>query len=521
MYRYLKGIRVTLSLLFFIGITFLFLDFAELIPVSAFKGFTLVQFTPSVIKFITAGGLIAAGFLVILVITLLIGRVYCSSVCPLGIMQDVITFFSRRFRRKKFRFKYSKPYNILRYGILGIVIAGLLFGSVTLLALLDPYSIFGRFASDFAKPVYIFGNNILASLFEKMHVYAMYVVDHKEIAFKAAIIPALFLITVTWMALTKGRLYCNTICPVGSVLGLVSRISMFKLKIAESSCTKCGKCSFACKSSCISIKKQEIDFSRCVSCYNCVDSCESGSVRYRFAWVPNRKNPVEEGKSISARRDFLKKSVVITAGAIGVTNFVKAAVNKNTKLKPYSKKYLATPPGSISVKHFADHCTACHLCVSACPSGTLQPRFFESGLSGLLQPFMDPATNYCNFECVRCTEVCPTGAILPLTVEQKKVTQIGVVEFIIENCVVYTNGTSCGSCSEHCPTQAVKMVPYKGKLTIPEINQDICIGCGACEHACPVQIYRAIYVDGNAVHKIAKKPEIKKMEEKELEEFPF
>lgn len=520
MYRYLKGIRVALSLLFFLGITFLFLDFTELFSAKVYTGFTFIQFVPSLVKFITVGGFIAMGFLLIFIITLLIGRVYCSSVCPLGIMQDIITRISLKIRRKKFRFRYIKPYNILRFSILGLVAVSVLFGSITVLSLLDPYSVFGRMASDFLKPVYILGNNVIAGVFEKLKIYSMYMVDIKKVNWAVTIIPAVFLIGITWLAIAKGRLYCNTICPVGSLLGLVSRFSVFKLKIDNSSCTQCGKCSFACKSSCISIKNQKIDFTRCVACFNCVQSCSSNSVKYKYAWLPVKKSqPIV--KTDTGKRNFLIKGAVITAGALGVSDIIKAVSNKTVKLVPYKKKFLVTPPGSRSVKHFANACTACHLCVSACPSGTLQPRFFESGISGLLQPYIDQSANFCNFECVRCSEVCPTGAILPLTVEEKKVTQVGVVNFILENCIVYTKNTACGSCSEHCPTQAVKMVPYKGKLTIPEIIPEICIGCGACEYACPVRPYRAIYVDGNAVHKIAKKPESQKIEDKEIEEFPF
>jgi ferredoxin len=145
----------------------------------------------------------------------------------------------------------------------------------------------------------------------------------------------------------------------------------------------------------------------------------------------------------------------------------------------------------------------------------------EYGLVGLFQPYMDAANGYCNFECTQCSEVCPNSAILPLTVEEKKLTQIGIVKFIKENCVVYTDETLCGACSEHCPTKAVKMIRYKEKLNIPEVETDICIGCGACEHACPVRPHRAIYVDGNAVHQVAKAPKEEKLEQQKLEEFPF
>ena len=144
-----------------------------------------------------------------------------------------------------------------------------------------------------------------------------------------------------------------------------------------------------------------------------------------------------------------------------------------------------------------------------------------------MQPTMDYHVNYCNFECVLCSEVCPTGAILPIAVDDKKLTQLGKSYFIKENCVVYTDETACGACSEHCPTKAVNMVPYRGKknvpgLTIPEVNNKICIGCGACEYACPTDP-RSIYVDGNAEHVFAEKPESKQAVKpvEPPDDFPF
>jgi len=151
----------------------------------------------------------------------------------------------------------------------------------------------------------------------------------------------------------------------------------------------------------------------------------------------------------------------------------------------------------------------------------LQPSLLEYGFSGMMQPFMDFDANFCNYECTRCTEICPNGAILPLTVEEKLVTQIGIVRFEERNCIVVIDETSCGACSEHCPTKAVRMVPYKGELTIPEITPEICIGCGACEYACPVTPHKAIVVDGLVEHAIAQKPEEEELEGKPLDDFPF
>jgi ferredoxin len=134
---------------------------------------------------------------------------------------------------------------------------------------------------------------------------------------------------------------------------------------------------------------------------------------------------------------------------------------------------------------------------------------------------MDYSSNYCNYDCVRCAEVCPSGAILNLTQEEKKTCQLGKVQLILENCVVYAENTACGSCSEHCPTQAVTMVAFRDGLTLPEIKPDICVGCGACEYACPVKPHKAIYVDGNPVHLLAEEPEIEELEETQVEDFPF
>lgn len=136
---------------------------------------------------------------------------------------------------------------------------------------------------------------------------------------------------------------------------------------------------------------------------------------------------------------------------------------------------------------------------------------------------MEYGSGYCNYDCVICGDVCPSGAILPIPLEQKKLSQLGVAKFVKENCIVETEGTDCGACSEHCPTKAVNMVPYKGKLVIPEVKSDYCIGCGACEHACPTKPYKAIYVDGNPIHKVAKKAETKQIDQKVdyKEAFPF
>jgi len=136
---------------------------------------------------------------------------------------------------------------------------------------------------------------------------------------------------------------------------------------------------------------------------------------------------------------------------------------------------------------------------------------------------MDYQTGFCNFECKLCGEVCPTSAISSISLEEKKLKQLGKAKFVKDNCIVNTENTDCGACSEHCPTKAVNMVPYKNKLVIPEVKDEFCIGCGACEFACPTKPYKAIYVEGNPKHLTAKINKEKKIEQKVdyKEEFPF
>ncbi len=197
-------------------------------------------------------------------------------------------------------------------------------------------------------------------------------------------------------------------------------------------------------------------------------------------------------------------------------------------LKPAQRDVPVSPPGSFSIDNFTSACTACTLCVSACPTHVLQPSFLEYGLLGIMQPRMDYIAGYCNFDCTKCSEVCPTGAISPIELKKKKTTQLGIAKFVKQNCVVETEGTDCGACAEHCPTKAVRMVPYMNNISIPKVTDDLCIGCGACEYACPLEPkYKAIYVNGNEVHQKATEPEIeeitepKEPEEGASEEFPF
>jgi len=370
----------------------------------------------------------------------------------------------------------------------------------------------------FAKPVVLVLNNLLASLLGKFDIYTLFRVDIKFYEVAAYAIPAAFLLLIGFLAFKYGRLYCNTVCPVGTFLGFLSKISLFRIRFDEEKCTRCGRCAMACKSSCIDFLNKHIDASRCVNCFNCIETCSEKSISYGLVRIKSSR-PADEPDA--SRRNFITGSLLLLAGGSRVVRAQDTIIvpTKESTIKE-DRLYPASPPGSAGIESFTARCTACALCVSACPTSVLQPSVSEYGVAGIMQPRMDFHAGFCNYECTICTEICPTGAIMPLMLEAKKLTQIGKAVFIKDNCIVETEKTNCGACSEHCPTKACDMIPYEGKLLIPEVHDDICIGCGACEHACPTKPFKAIFVDGNPVHEAASKPKSKVLESAPGD-FPF
>lgn len=516
----LKHIRTVFAVLVLLLFTFLFIDFRGLLGDKAFGPILYLQFVPSFLKFVIAGVVASTGFIVVLVLTALTGRTYCSFLCPLGILQDGISRIGGLFKRRFRKYGYKKPYTILRYFVLVMTAGILALGGVYALTILDPYSTFGRFITYFAQPVALLINNLLASVLGKFDIYSIYRVDIKPYELAAYIVPAAFLFLVGILSFRYGRLYCNTVCPVGTLLGLLSKVSLFRIRFDEDKCTRCGRCAMACKSSCIDFLNKKVDLDRCVNCFNCIDSCKENGMSYGLVRLKQKSK--DDAGTDASRRGFITGSIALIAGGsqlLRAQGTTTPAPTKDSTVKE-DRLYPVSPPGSAGISQFTSRCTACTLCVNACPTNVLQPSVSEYGFAGIMQPRMDFHSGFCNYDCTRCTDVCPTGAIMPLMIEAKKLTQIGKAVFIKENCIVHTEKTACGACSEHCPTKACHMVPYEGRLLIPEVKDEICIGCGACEYACPTRPYRAIFVDGNPLHEAASKPETKELEAAPSE-FPF
>ena len=242
--------------------------------------------------------------------------------------------------------------------------------------------------------------------------------------------------------------------------------------------------------------------------------------------VTSFKKQHETTGEANSKTDKNKRQVLFAGLTTAIAVPAAYAQNKAAELTgndKYIRKNAICPPGAISAEHLLEHCTACHLCISRCPSKVIKPAFMEYGLGGMMQPMMTYDKGFCNYNCTVCSDVCPSHALKSLTMEEKHMTQIGRVTFHEDICVVHTEGTNCGACAEHCPTQAVTMIPYEGHegLTIPFITPDICVGCGGCEYICPVRPYRAIYVEGNKEHKQRKAFKEEKKEDVVIDGFGF
>jgi ferredoxin len=468
-----------------------------------------LQLLPSAARVaaLTAGSLGILGFVLpglILLASALFGRWYCAFLCPLGTLQELAS----HFRKKKWGNRWSSP--ALRAAALIAVASLAVAGALSLASWLDPWSLFSRFLVSDIQPL----------------IRLAFRIDHPGLRPESVISAGLAMAAILSASIFSGRWFCGNLCPVGTVLGLLNRCAPFRIRIDESGCVSCGRCTRTCSVSCLDGALKRLDSTRCVYCLACLDACPTGAIRYcrtpvsgRMPAVARTRRRLPDGGRTTARPSISlsgimpldrKRFIGLLGTGAAALSLAAAAKKSGVAWKPGTApgdfSGTVIPPGAGSVARFVEKCLACGLCVARCPAKIIRPSFGQLGLSGLFVPRLDYDISYCQYECTACMDVCPSGALEALDLATKKLVKMGNSTLIRDRCVVIKNRTKCGACAEHCPTGAVRMVRGETGLPEPVFDTAMCIGCGACHHACPVTPEKAISVAGYATHETAIPP---------------
>ncbi len=429
-----------------------------------------------------------------------LGRFHCSLLCPLGTCQDLaarVASAGRSARRGPGRRKGSS-FGAARLLAFALVLAALAAGLPAVAALLEPYSVFARGFSRTAGDLAGLVLNGLEALGLRIPVVT---VRWEPLAFALAALPFAAILASGSL---RSRWFCGELCPVGTALGAINGIAAFRVRFDPAACVSCGACERVCRARCVDAAG--LDASRCVQCLDCLAVCPTGALSY------GRDRAKKENAPDRSRRRFLSDAGAVAAGAalaLALPAAAGAAGNPLVRKAPRagSGRLLAAPPGAGSVERYAALCTGCGTCVRACPSQVLRHSGIEFGLARPMVPYLDYGRAFCQYECVACAGVCPSGALLPLAPEAKKRTAIGKSSLALADCIVVAKGTRCGACAEHCPSGAVRIESVPGRtLPVPVLHAATCIGCGACETVCPATPRKAMTVAGLAVHETAEPP---------------
>jgi len=426
--------------------------------------------------------------LVPLILTLVFGRFFCGWVCPFGALNQFFTWLGSRGNRKKI--PVSRGSLRLKYLLLIILLVASLFAS-QLLGWLDPFALLTRSSSVALVP----GANFLAQhalqsgaqnqgwrgkivkpLYDLSRRFLLTV---RQRTFLQASAIGLLFIGLLLLNLYRRRFFCNTLCPLGAVYGFLAKYSLLRLPLNEN-CRKCGACSNHCTY--YGSPFQDYLKSECVLCLNCLNDCPFAAIDVRFQLPHAGKRPALD---VGRRRMLAAAGCGLAAAALP-----QIGVAKKAKAHPFIR-----PPGAVAEKEFLRKCVRCGACLQACPTNAIHPAVFQAGLEGIWTPILVPVNGYCEYECVRCTRVCPTHALARLTLEEKKQFKIGTAVINRSACYTYADGYNCAVCEEHCPVpekairfREVEVHNFRGKLKKVKqiyVVPDLCIGCGICENVCP------------------------------------
>jgi polyferredoxin len=398
--RWLKTIRVAVALAVTTAAVLGFLDFGRILPVRWAGALARAQLVPAVLRLPSKGALVTLAVLAL--VTLLFGRVYCSTLCPLGTLQDVVIRLRRRpDRRRRLRSAFQRPRVAVHLAVSGAAIAIAAAGHLAPLELLEPWSSFGRVLGAIGRPIVALTVNAASRLLALAHVYALPPVKSPPLVWPALLVAVAWVVGIGALSLARGRLYCNLLCPAGALLQLLSRRTAFALTIDAAKCNGCGRCARECKARCIDVSRRRIEYAACVACFDCLAVCPKGALGFTRTGPTRAPCAADRG-----RRELLRSAGVVATGLL------VPGVVRGSAPDPRDRRSPVVPPGAGDEGHFTSRCTACQLCVSACPTQVLRPPLTEYGLGGLLQPRLVFDAGACVYDCHRCGEVCPTEVSL-------------------------------------------------------------------------------------------------------------
>lgn len=500
-YKYLKYFRVAAGLCFLLGLGWFFISAAELAG-NLFRFLAGWQFVPALLAALAGGSLLS--LLLVLALTLLFGRVYCSFICPLGLFQDAVSRVAAWFKSKKQRrFHYHAGHPFWRLFFFTAAGLTLIFGSAWLLRFTDPYGIFGKMAGSLGAPVARAVTGRLAVWFPDRFP----AVVPRSFSAEALAAALFYFVVIAGMSVFRGRLYCNTVCPVGSLLGFISRFSLFRIRIREEKCVHCSFCERVCKAECLNVAKSEIDYSRCVACMNCLTVCKPGALTYTFGrGSRSRKGRGDAGRGDAGRKDAVRgdagtaqkgreravlmsrREAIGTSAALIAGAAAARLMGRESRIlsDEYKKLSVPMPPGAVSLDRLKAYCVSCRACMEACPSGIIAPATGEYGPDGFLMPALHYADGFCRFDCKACSDACPTGALVKMTLAQKRQVRMGLAKVTLQHCLIVREGIACDVCTKHCPVEALRLLSKNGcPNPVPVVKGPACLGCGACEYLCP------------------------------------
>lgn len=412
----------------------------------------------------------------IVLLTLVLGRFFCGWICPFGTLHHFVGWLSgRRTQQQRLDGNRYRRRNAFKYYVLAGVIVAAAFGSLQI-GLLDPIATLYR---SFTVAVWPAADYTTGLIFRQPPAF--------RLSWLVGFLLVLFLVLNTW----SPRFFCRVLCPLGALMGVLARFSLWRIDRDPVKCTDCDLCLQACEGA--ADPQSHLRKAECYVCMNCLDDCQAGALAFRF--LPSVTREV-------TYPDLDRRHVVLAS----VAGFLFLPLSRaGGGLTRRLDDSVIRPPGSLAEADFLARCTKCEQCLRVCPTNVLQPAVFEAGLEGLWTPVLNNRVGYCELNCVLCGQVCETGAIERISLERKlglgdyqgRPIRIGTAFFDHGRCLPWTMDTPCVVCEEVCPTspkaiftKPASVVTRKGEtLTLkqPYVQPDLCIGCGICEHACPVR----------------------------------